>query len=215
MKWTGSAWANADLKRWSGSSFTVNDGYFWNGTSWVLLTDRTPPTSTYNLTYNSVASQNYQHMFEGGGDSKRTDQPNRCYIGYFSADRGMQSSFVLFDWATIQPALDGYVTRYDAKIYAENLHCYFPADGIDLPVAPNGNGTIPNSIGFGYEPQSTTHFNYQQSKLFQVTVEWIYWWAVSVTRGLHFVQVDYSAGNYGYFDYASVSDVQVFFSFEK
>lgn len=212
MTWDGGAWVNAELKRWDGSSFVAANMYFWDGGAWILCTDRTPPTTTHNDTFNSTASQNYEHCFDT--NVKRTDQPQRLYQGYFSADRGMQSSLVLFDDAAIRAAVTGYVAVYDAQMYMDNTHCW-NGSFTDVGLAPHAANTIPNNINFVYGAADIVRFNIDEFKFFSVTQNWIWYFRDSVARSVQVWRSEFDAYLYAYHRWVSGTDFRIFFSYEK
>ena len=188
--WTGSAWANAELRRFNGTSEVTVNQYFWDGASWVLCTDRTPPTSTHTVQYSAIWSKSYQGNNTGRTDSNATT--NR-YQGNSGQDSwGIQKSA----WglaSAVQSDIAGAVAYYSARVFMTNLHTWYASGGTCRLGTHAQQSSAPANFPHNRDALVDVHFNKAQAQWVNLNTNWCAWAA--------------EGSFYGHTIYANTSDV--------
>jgi hypothetical protein len=204
----GAAWQNADLRRWNGSSWVTDDMYYYNGSSWVLMTDRTPPTSTYTEQFNSVDGQSY-HL--SGSNSGLSASLGRCYQGYFDSVHGIQRSMFFYDWSTISSHLTGRVATYGCQVYLNNQHTYYGSGGTAV-IGTHANGSAPANFAYNrYDNPGSFHYANVDAHWVYVTNDFAQWFAEQSALGITLYANSTDATYYGYY----ANSNSIWFSYEK
>lgn len=208
MRYDGATWQNCDLKRWNGSSWVNADAYYWDGADWVLMTDRTPPTSTHTTTYGLSSFMNYRN-----NNSERTGSSD-AYQGYYDSLYGLQKSMLFYAYATIDAALSGYTAIYYNKLQMNNAHWYYGAGGTAVICTHNvasNTGTFSYST-YNFASQAFTSRG--QNILKTLPTSLAVGFVAGTIKGLGLYSTSTSETYYGYFE-TTGSGFDLTISFEK
>jgi hypothetical protein len=204
MKWDGAAWSDADLRKWNGTSWVTTDMYYWSGTAWVLMTDRTPPTTTHNDTYNSTWWDTYQ-------DNNTRSGNGHNYQGYYDGVWGIQKSNYGFDYATISGNVHGRVGVYAAQVYLSSLHFYYSTGGYAV-IGTHTNTSDPSTFSYNrYNNPGTFAWGRTEAKWVSVTTDIIQWFDEQSARGITLYANTTDSTYYGYFN----TSASLYMSYEK
>lgn len=206
MRWTGSAWANAELRKWNGTAWATVNMYRWDGSAWALLTDRTPPTQTYTEQYGTLWSRTFE-----GDDSQRDDGTANRYQGQSAADSwGIQKCM----WglsSTVHSDIDGAVDYYSSRVFLRNSHWWYNAGGTASLGTHTRQTSAPSTFSSNRNGQSNPHFDYGENRWVTLNTNWCSWADAGTFYGHTLYKNSTSLDYYGYFE-QSITHEQ---SFEK
>lgn len=158
--WDGGSWANGEYRKWTGSVFNTANAYYWNGSSWVLMTDRTPPTSTFTKQYTTAFHMSYAY----GGTSQRNDgsEASSNYQGNYGGYWGIQCSVFGYNTA-IHNDIDGAVGYYYAQVFLSNQHWWYNDYGIAV-IGTTASTGVTGTLNANRVGLVSASFSYGQAK---------------------------------------------------